>query len=106
MYAMMTSEATRNSCRLYVASATDKLPGMPTNPAETPESAKPKKLGLSDDFSREKIDRRISVAPMMDWTDDRQTALPIRRLQTSADACLLYVSSNFGSISRAIYMYS
>jgi tRNA-dihydrouridine synthase A len=42
---------------------------MPTNPAETPESAKPKKIGLSDDFSREKIDRRISVAPMMDWTD-------------------------------------
>jgi hypothetical protein len=42
---------------------------MPTNPAETPESAKPAKIGLSDDFPRGKIDRRISVAPMMDWTD-------------------------------------
>jgi tRNA-dihydrouridine synthase A len=42
---------------------------MPTNPAETPESEKPAKIGLSEDFSREKMDRRISVAPMMDWTD-------------------------------------
>jgi tRNA-dihydrouridine synthase A len=29
----------------------------------------PTKLGVSIDFSREKLDRRISVAPMMDWTD-------------------------------------
>lgn len=27
------------------------------------------KIGLSDEFSRGKIDRRLSVAPMMDWTD-------------------------------------
>jgi hypothetical protein len=43
---------------------------MPRNPAETHESKEPAKIGLSDDFSREKIDRRISVAPMMDWTDE------------------------------------
>jgi hypothetical protein len=43
---------------------------MPTNPAETPESSKPTKIGLSGDFSRAKIDRRISVAPVMDWTDE------------------------------------
>src|SRR5689334_2370471 len=42
---------------------------MPRNPAETPESKEAKKIGLSDDFSRGKIDRRVSVAPMMDWTD-------------------------------------
>src|SRR5215831_16367572 len=42
---------------------------MPTNPAETTDSGEPKKIGLSDDFCREKIDRRISVAPMMAWTD-------------------------------------
>jgi hypothetical protein len=54
---------------------------MPTNPTETPESPKPTKIGLSDDFSREKIDRRIAVAPMMDWTDDPQTSLPVRCLQ-------------------------
>jgi hypothetical protein len=70
MYAMMTSEATRHSCRLYVASATDKLPGMPTSSAETPELGKSTKIGISDDFPRGKIDRRISVAPMMDWTDE------------------------------------
>ncbi|MGC1457984.1 MAG: tRNA dihydrouridine(20/20a) synthase DusA [Steroidobacteraceae bacterium] len=29
----------------------------------------PIKLGVSADLSREKLDRRISVAPMMDWTD-------------------------------------
>src|SRR5215469_10910328 len=65
----MADEGTSRSCPLYVPSATSKLPGMPTNPAETPDSEKPKKIGVSDDFSREKIDRRISVAPMMDWTD-------------------------------------
>jgi tRNA-dihydrouridine synthase A len=42
---------------------------MPNNPAETPESEKPIKIGVADDFSREKLDRRVSVAPMMDWTD-------------------------------------
>ena len=27
------------------------------------------KIGISAEFSRKKLDRRISVAPMMDWTD-------------------------------------
>src|SRR5262249_45285267 len=48
---------------------TGKLPGMPRNPAEMPGSGQPAKIGLSGDFSRGKIDRRLSVAPMMDWTD-------------------------------------
>ncbi len=26
------------------------------------------KIGISDDFPGEKFDRRLSVAPMMDWT--------------------------------------
>jgi hypothetical protein len=56
---------------------------MPTKPTKTPESAKPAKIGLSDDFSREKIDRRISAARMMDWTDDRHTPLPIRNLHVA-----------------------
>jgi len=42
---------------------------MPNNPAETPESPKPEKIGVSDDFLAEKLDRKVSVAPMMDWTD-------------------------------------
>jgi tRNA-dihydrouridine synthase A len=42
---------------------------MPNNPAETPESPKPAKIGVSDDFPAEKLDRLVSVAPMMDWTD-------------------------------------
>ncbi len=44
---------------------------MPSNPAETPESPEPVKIGISDDFPAEKFDRRISVAPMMDWTDSQ-----------------------------------
>jgi hypothetical protein len=54
----IASEAARHSCRLYVASATAKLPEMPTNPAETPESGKPAKIGLSGDFPRGKLDWR------------------------------------------------
>jgi hypothetical protein len=100
MYAMMTSEATRNSCRLYVASATDKLPGMPTNPAETPESVKPAKIGLSDDFRREKIDRRISVAPMMDWTDKPEFLFRINYLVPGKNSCLLYVSSKISLVEE------
>src|SRR5580704_4709946 len=42
---------------------------MPRNPAETPESKEAGKIGVSGDFSRGKIDRRVAVAPMMDWTD-------------------------------------
>ena len=66
---MVGLEVTSYSCHLYVTSATRKLPEMPTNPAGTTGSREPTKTGLSDDFSREKIDRRISVAPMVDWTD-------------------------------------
>jgi tRNA-dihydrouridine synthase A len=62
-------EVTSYSCHLYVTFATQELPEMPGNPAETPESEKPRKIGVADDFSRGKIDRRIAVAPMMDWTD-------------------------------------
>jgi tRNA-dihydrouridine synthase A len=42
---------------------------MPTNPAETPQSRKPEKPGLSPEPAAAKIDRRVAVAPMMDWTD-------------------------------------
>src|SRR6202140_5536534 len=66
---MATLEATWDSCRLYVASATDKLPGMARNPAETPSMESTGKIGLSSDQEAAKIDRRVSVAPMMDWTD-------------------------------------
>jgi tRNA-dihydrouridine synthase A len=42
---------------------------MPQNPAETPGAEIPTKIGISNNKTAEKIDRRISVAPMMDWTD-------------------------------------
>lgn len=42
------------------------------------------------------IDRRVSVAPMMDWIDDLQTSLLIKFLRNRGNACLLYVSSRNG----------
>ena len=42
---------------------------MPNNLGETARSQKPIELGMGDGFPREKLDRRVSVAPMMDWTD-------------------------------------
>lgn len=41
----------------------------------------------------EKIDRRVSVAPMMDWTDGEKTIFSINWLGPAQHACLLYVSS-------------
>ncbi len=52
---------------------------------------------------RMKLSRRISVAPMMDWTDDRRMFLRIKYLGTWLRARLLYVSSSakFAPISVA-----
>jgi tRNA-dihydrouridine synthase A len=47
----------------------DRLAAMPLNPAETPHTETPTKIGISSDQKAAKLDRRISVAPMMDWTD-------------------------------------
>ena len=91
--AMVDLEVTSYSCHLYVTSATRELPEMPGNRAETPESKEPGKIGVSDDFSRGKLDRRISVAPMMDWTDEVYFASQIRALLSLKMPCLLYVSS-------------
>ena len=61
---MASSEATGDACRLYLAWATYKLPQMAQNFPETPT-----KIGISSDQKAEELDRRIPVAPMMDWTD-------------------------------------
>src|SRR6478609_6659146 len=42
---------------------------MAKNPAETPHAEKPTEIGISHRKSAGIVDRRISVAPMMDWTD-------------------------------------
>jgi hypothetical protein len=42
---------------------------MPKNSPETPGAEMPAKIGISHNKSAEKIDRRISVAPMMDWPE-------------------------------------
>jgi tRNA-dihydrouridine synthase A len=42
---------------------------MPKNPAETRREEKPMEKGISPTKSAGIIDRRISVAPMMEWTD-------------------------------------
>jgi tRNA-dihydrouridine synthase A len=54
---------------LYGTSATQELPLMPQNPAETLHAEKPTEIGIAHSKSAAILDRRISVAPMMDWTD-------------------------------------
>ena len=75
--------------------ANAKLPGMPENTAETPDAKTPINVGVSADCSREKLDRRISVAPMMDWTDEVNLTNKIISLRGAKKSCLLYVSSGF-----------
>jgi hypothetical protein len=39
------------------------------------------------------LERKISVAPMMDWIDDLQIGFSIKYLAVAERPCLLYVSS-------------
>jgi hypothetical protein len=64
-------EAWKATCLLYVSPANDKLPGMHGNPAETSQVENSTKIGISVEKSGDSIDCRISVAPMMEWTDDQ-----------------------------------
>jgi hypothetical protein len=49
---------------------------------------------MSENPSRGKwLDRRISVAPMMDWTHARQARFVFKHLEQPLSVCLLYVSS-------------
>jgi tRNA-dihydrouridine synthase A len=52
-----------------VTTATHKLPGIPRNPAETPRMENSAKIGIFSEKPGVLIDRRLCVAPMMDWTD-------------------------------------
>jgi hypothetical protein len=66
---MGASEMTSYSCHLYVTSATEELPQTRRNAAETRSMESTRKIGLFVEEKAKKLDRRISVAPMMDWTD-------------------------------------
>ena len=59
---------------------------------------------MSEKLNHEKqLDRRISVAPMMDWTDSFKIGHYFNGLAISEIACLLYVSSRSHSLeSRAV----
>lgn len=74
---------------------------MPRNFAETPESQKPTTIVISAASGRAKLDRRLSVAPMMDWTDDAEYARKINRFWNDGVSCLLYVSSAAAAVSNA-----
>jgi hypothetical protein len=43
---------------------------MSRNPAVTPRTESTEKIGISSEKSGAGLDRRISVAPMMDWSDE------------------------------------
>src|SRR5665213_820743 len=62
-------EETRYSCLLYVSSATRKLDRKGRNTTETRFMENTVKIGISSEKQRVLLDRRLSVAPMMDWTD-------------------------------------
>jgi tRNA-dihydrouridine synthase A len=61
--------AWKTSCLLYVSPTNDKLPEIRRNTAETQQVENATEIGTSFEKSSKSIDRRISVAPMMDWTD-------------------------------------
>jgi hypothetical protein len=67
--AMIFLEVPSHSWHLYGTSATQKRPLMHRNTTEMPRSEKPTEIGVSDKRSAKNIDRKISVAPMMDWID-------------------------------------
>ncbi len=52
------------------------------------------KIGIASEKPRVLIDRRLSVAPMMDWTDKVEFASWFSDLGNVKKACHLYVSSN------------
>jgi hypothetical protein len=52
----------------------------------------------SNSVATSKLDRAVSVAPMMDWTDEDNRAFKINNIELSDILCLLYVSSNFGAL--------
>jgi tRNA-dihydrouridine synthase len=56
------------------------------------------KIDISDEKPTEKIDRRISVAPMMDWTDELYSAFCISNLDCLENACHLYGTSISGHL--------
>jgi hypothetical protein len=52
------------------SSATSKLPDIRNDPAEAARVENTTKPGISVEKRSDSVDRRVSVAPMMDWTDD------------------------------------
>lgn len=69
MASLRELEGSKSFVPLYVPSAISKLPGLRRNPAETSQVEGTTKIGISVEKSSDSIDRRVSVAPMMDWTD-------------------------------------
>src|SRR3984957_12767880 len=66
---MMALGESWHSCLLNVSAATAKLPGTRRNTAETRSMESTVKIRIPSEQEAVKIDRRINVAPMMDWTD-------------------------------------
>lgn len=54
----------------FVTVADGKRPGIRRNSAETPSMKDTEKAGTSRADSAISLDRRVSVAPMMDYTDN------------------------------------
>ena len=92
---MVPSRVTSYSCHLYVTCATHKLPRIRRNLAATPSMENPIKVGIAAENKCTLIDRRVSIAPMMDWTDEVYSGLNIKSLQLREKAWHLYGTSEF-----------
>ena len=79
----------------YGASADGKLHRIHRNSAETPRMKNTAKQAILVEKGSAISDRRVAVAPMMDWTDEGESAKQLNDLLPPEESCRLYVSSNF-----------
>ena len=70
------------------------------NPAEMSMIEEPTKQGAFVENTSEIRDRRVSVAPMMDWTSPRKVCWGYKHLWSERIACRLYVASRISPANR------
>jgi hypothetical protein len=56
-------------CSNFAAAASRRRTGIRRNLAETPRMENAEKIEISELKAAVQLDRRVSVAPMMDWSD-------------------------------------
>jgi hypothetical protein len=83
--------ATKDSGSILVALASAKCTQTRRNDAVTPEMENSEKVAESVEKQSTSVDRRISVAPMMDWTDESHPICLIKDLRSAESRVNLFV---------------